>query len=511
MITVMTKISKVSRTSTNPWPVYFKDRLIIGNLDSPVGVVTLWTPKEKIAARLNPNSYCAIGQLYTARGVNFILRNILARPTINRLIVCGADLTGSGEVLLNLDSKHLDHKVSQEAISSFRENVQLIDQRGQTAIKLAAGQVGEAKPWRKPERFSDPEPVSVKSFPSENDLFRVRGRFVGETWPVVLQHLLKFGLTTKTVITHASEESTMRELLNLAVVITDEDPKKPELPTFLPFKQADLKKYLEGFFAPKRGSEDYNYGERLFNWAAELAIPAVAVYPWLKLPRFQKFFPHGGFDQVAGSIVKKLASFPTDKGAMAILANHYTDVFPARPPRTTPCLTLIQCQTYEGKLNLTAYFRSNDVFGGWPLNALALRTLQGDLAGKLSCDLGPLITIANMAHLYDHNFDQAQKVVGNHYQLLCQRDPRGDFVVEVQNNEIIATHLSSEGELLAEYRQNGGVEKAALKLGDQILKDLGVSDLGHAMDLGRQLAKAEAAIKLNLKFEQDNSLTQPGR
>ena len=59
------------------WPVYFKDRLIISNLDSSVGVATLWMPKESVASHLDPESYAVCGQLYTKRGLNPLFRNIL--------------------------------------------------------------------------------------------------------------------------------------------------------------------------------------------------------------------------------------------------------------------------------------------------------------------------------------------------------------------------------------------------------------------------------------------------
>jgi len=38
------------------------------------------------------------------------------------------------------------------------------------------------------------------------------------------------------------------------------------------------------------------------------------------------------------------------------------------------------------------------------------------------------------------------------------------------------------------------------------LRNMLVSELGAAADLGRQLAKAETAVKLGLKFKQDNDL-----
>jgi len=39
-----------------------------------------------------------------------------------------------------------------------------------------------------------------------------------------------------------------------------------------------------------------------------------------------------------------------------------------------------------------------------------------------------------------------------------------------------------------------------------VLRDMLLSELGAAADLGRQLAKAETAVKLGLVFEQDQPL-----
>ena len=89
------------------WPVYFKDRLLVGDFDSCVGVATLWMPKENVAdvldnalAKRSGKLYSVCGQLYTKRGINPLLRNILANPKIRHLVICGPDRQGSGEALL---------------------------------------------------------------------------------------------------------------------------------------------------------------------------------------------------------------------------------------------------------------------------------------------------------------------------------------------------------------------------------------------------------------------------
>ena len=53
------------------WPKEFSDQIIIGNLDSNIAIVTLWTKKEKVAEKLDKNDYSIIGQL-----INIIKKSI---------------------------------------------------------------------------------------------------------------------------------------------------------------------------------------------------------------------------------------------------------------------------------------------------------------------------------------------------------------------------------------------------------------------------------------------------
>jgi thymidylate synthase len=83
------------------WPIYYKDRLHIANLKSNVGIVTLWSPVQTILPKLNQKQFAIGGQLYSKRGINFLIRNILANPSIDTIIICGSNLSGSAEALIN--------------------------------------------------------------------------------------------------------------------------------------------------------------------------------------------------------------------------------------------------------------------------------------------------------------------------------------------------------------------------------------------------------------------------
>lgn len=508
------------------WPIYFKDRLIISNLKSANAIATLWTPTETVKKLVDENNFSVMGQFYTKKGINYIIRNILANPFITRIYLVGSDLMESGEAMMRFmkdgidddglivgdDVAKIEQEISRDAIEAFRKNVEVIDLRGADKLTKLKELIdaNEAKdPWREPETFPDPPKPQVSVYPSEIDLIRIKRPTISEGYVSVLKHIMQFGLESKPVINYVSDTSNkMRELLNLSVVVSEEDPNNWVVPEYMPFAKSDLDNYFKGFFDPQRGTEDYTYGERLFNYAGEEIDKLREIYPWLKIDRFKKFFPHGGIDQVAVSIVRKLKSFEFDKGAIALLGNPFTDVFPQRPPKKIPCLFLIQCQIYQGALNMTAYFRSNDMYNAWPLNAFALRKLQGEIASQLETQLGSLITISNMAHIYEHNYSDAEKIAKENYTPGCEWDPRGNFQIEVQGDEIVVRLMTPRGnEELKEWRVDGKMRKAAHELCYQIIdRDLAVSVLGNAADLGRQLERAEMAVKLGLKYTQDNPL-----
>lgn len=497
------------------WPLYFKDRLIISNEKSANVIVTLWTPKETIQNLVDPNSYYVMGQLYTKKGINYLLRNIFLNPSIKNIYIVGNDLMQSADALIDVIENRnnsydlIDEEIPRNFLETLSKNVKYIDLRGSDKLRqlkdLILGEESSGM-WMEPTKFPDPPKPQVSKFPAEIDLIKIRRATISDGYLAVLKHIEKFGLDSKPPMNNSSADSnTMKELLNLSVVITDEDPDNPVIPEYMPFKKEDLDAYFKGFFDPDRHTEDYTYGERLFNYSKDEIDQLKKIYPWLSLERFKKYFPTGGIDQVAVSIIRKLSKFPYDKGAIAMIGNPYTDVFPQRPPKKIPCLFLIQSQIYQGKLTLTAYFRSNDMYNAWPLNAFAIRKLQKNIAEKLDVEMGNLVTISNMAHVYEHNFSDMKSMLEKNYRgYYCEWDPRGNFIIEVEGNEIFAKLMDPDGvKELKTWTIDGTKRLAAQELCFIIENELTISTIGNAMYIGRELERAETAIKMKKEYKQD--------
>jgi thymidylate synthase len=78
-------------------------------------------------------------------------------------------------------------------------------------------------------------------------------------------------------------------------------------------------------------------------------------------------------------------------------------------------------------------------------------------------------------------------------------DPRGNFIIEVRDGEIIVKLVHPENNIeLEEY--NG---KTAEELMDKVSLSATIINTRHAMYLGTELVRAESALKNNQPYEQD--------
>ncbi|MCK4891183.1 MAG: hypothetical protein KAS78_00805, partial [Candidatus Pacebacteria bacterium] len=193
------------------WPVCSNENLILGNPDSEVVITTLWTPTKKITDELDPNSFCIAGQLYSKEGINFIIRNILAKPSVRYLIVCGTELSGSGKVLADFFGKGVDddhtvigndfakiHKeIPKEFLDLIRKNVKVENLIGIQNIDKIKEKINNykpiGKPFSEPKIFPDAKKEEAKIFPTDQSVFKVRGRYIGSVWLQILKKILKFG------------------------------------------------------------------------------------------------------------------------------------------------------------------------------------------------------------------------------------------------------------------------------------------------------------------------------
>lgn len=132
------------------WPVH-PGSYVIGDPSSSVAVCTLTDAGLAEQAATLPGVAIA-GRLYTANlGIERIIGNVTANPNIRFLVLCGRDspLFQPGDAVAALADKGTDQQrrirgtagymptvagVSATAIESFRNQVEVIDRRGETSL-----------------------------------------------------------------------------------------------------------------------------------------------------------------------------------------------------------------------------------------------------------------------------------------------------------------------------------------------------------------------------------------
>lgn len=467
------------------WPLYFKEQIDVGNLESCIGICTLWTKRTRITKEVDKSLYAAVGNLYSKDGINFLLRNVLANPKIRYLILCGMDRLGSGETLLRLTKKgvnenwqivgdevQIDKEIDAFAIEAFRKNVHIIDLRGRcitSEIEKTSSELTPLPAFGQPRTF----PISMPEteiLPSENSVFSIRGKFIAEVWVKILFTVMRFGKIEKT-----QYSMLQKEIIDITSVIEEENPDDPRLPDWLSLTKTQIDAYSEQVLKPIKIPElSYTYGERLFNY--------------------------NGVNQIK-FIVDDLKKTKYSRRGVATLWD------PRRDPATEspPCLNLIQAMIRSDKLLLTAYIRSNDMFRAWPENAFSLRKLQKLISEEVGgLPLGDLAIVSQSAHIYEDCWNKAEDMIKNHFRDFVinprfQRDPRGSFVIQIENSKIAVYHYSPSQQRLQKFT-GVDIKQIYMRMAPFI------SLVDHAIYLGTELKKAELALTLGIKYTQDVEL-----
>ena len=73
-----------------------------------------------------------------------------------------------------------------------------------------------------------------------------------------------------------------------------------------------------------------------------------------------------------------------------------------------PCLRLIDTRIRYGKLHFILYFRSWDLWGGFPSNCGGLQLVKNYMAEEIGVEDGEIIAVSKGLHLYDYSWELAK-------------------------------------------------------------------------------------------------------
>ncbi len=74
-----------------------------------------------------------------------------------------------------------------------------------------------------------------------------------------------------------------------------------------------------------------------------------------------------------------------------------------------PCLRLIDTRLMDNKLHFVLYFRSWDLWAGFPSNLAAIQLLKEYMCQEIGCEDGTITAVSKGLHLYEYTFALALK------------------------------------------------------------------------------------------------------
>jgi thymidylate synthase len=200
-----------------------------------------------------------------------------------------------------------------------------------------------------------------------------------------------------------------------AMPLLPEIPPGLGIPNPVPEGMDYVERYLPYLMTDERKEgEQYTYGERLFAPAEHIVTANGVVYADTDYL--------AATCQVEEVIEKFRRSFGNNQACMTIAQPG--DIHLPDPP----CLRQIDCRIYSdgddgNRLHFAIYFRSWDLWGGFPANLAAIVHLQEYMAARIGVGPGEFICASKGLHLYDMYWELARIRLGEKEQTTT---PTGD-------------------------------------------------------------------------------------
>lgn len=483
--------------------------LVLGN--GHTVVITGWSKAEMVAAKLDKNFYAAVGNFYSAStGMNYLIRNLLYNPQIRTLaalnatkqdcnsgsVQClldffkngvrkGFSATGSECWIVNSDIVgYLDLCIPVEEIERLRSYVFIHVVDSIQELNSCVKNLSKSKSYGFIAKESKIYPLiepETKILPASSRNHVVAAQTIAEAWVEIIYRIRTFG---KLRLTQRADK--WQQLVDLMVTIESE-PEEFDFPDYLPFDRAFLSEYINQMLYPDRAAESelvkYTYGSRLRSWF--------------------------GVDQIE-ALIQKIIKEPRSASMVLSLWDAEKDLVMGN----SPCLNHIKFYIDEdGRLNLTATIRSNEMYAAWLANAMQLKALQRYVISEVNnlsdLDLieGVLTTISQSAHIYEHSWGKSDELIKARYldteKPQTYSDRVGSFIIAVDRkaNKIVVEHVHPNGELIQSFEC-----RRAQEMGRKIMKCLPSIQADHTYYLGVELQKAEIALEHGLLYKQDNPL-----
>jgi len=226
----------------------------------------------------------------------------------------------------------------------------------------------------------------------------IEARDLPDAWFLCLWEILDHGRKYKIDRgSYAGQERLEFDYVTVHIKYPGTRPLLPDIPPNLgipnPVAEGYLEEYLPYLMTDNRPANTvYSYGERLTAGAI--------------LYDKNQYAPcdiYGGEINQIDECIKMLKNTPNTNQAI-LQVGQPGDCLLDDPP----CLRHVDIRVYDGKLHFFIYFRSWDLYGGFPSNLGGLQILKEYMAAEIDVQDGEIIAASKGLHLYDYAWDLAK-------------------------------------------------------------------------------------------------------
>lgn len=206
----------------------------------------------------------------------------------------------------------------------------------------------------------------------------IQARDIPDAWFQCVSRILESGRIYEINRgSYAGQKRREFDFITVQIKYPGNRPLIPDIPPHLGIPAPTTMEYVEEYLpylmtGVKQENEQYTYGERI-------------VISMDKVIKMYKESGHG-----------------TNQAIMEVGRPEDIDL------EDPPCLRLIDTRIKDGVLHFIVYFRSWDLWGGFPANLAGIQLMKEYMAQEIGVKDGQIIASSKGLHLYDYSWDIAK-------------------------------------------------------------------------------------------------------
>ncbi|RJQ31696.1 MAG: thymidylate synthase [Actinobacteria bacterium] len=204
------------------------------------------------------------------------------------------------------------------------------------------------------------------------EISHIEARDIPDAWFAAICEVVEKGYEYK-IERGSYKDSKRRELdfVTIKIKYPGTRPLVPDIPPGLGLSPPASNEYVEDYLrylmtSEKQDNEQYTYGEFLEPQIAEVI----------------RMYKEDGLE--------------TNQACMAVCSPESIKL------EDPPCLRQIDTRVRYGKLHFIVYFRSWDLWGGFPANLAGIQMMKEYMADEIGVDDGEIICVSKGLHLYEY-------------------------------------------------------------------------------------------------------------